>query len=245
MPVRIHPLACGWLTSDAGVMISGQTGEFRMPVASYLLEHPDGLVLFDTGLHPDLAHSVERMHGVDSIFSADLDPSETIGPTLEAKGFDPASVDVIVSSHLHFDHCGGHGEIPNARVLVQRNEWEAGHDARMIEFGVYDPADFDLGHEVTLLDGEHDVFGDGALRLVPTPGHTPGHQSLVVDGKHILVGDACYCRLALDLDTLPQYSVDAEQQRAVFAWLREQETAGAQLLFSHDAEQWKSLPSVI
>ena len=108
-----------------------------------------------------------------------------------------------MSSHLHFDHCGGHVEVPNARLLVQRPEWEAGHNARLIEFGVYDPADFDIGHDVELLEGEHDIFGDGTLRVVVTPGHTSGHQSLVVEGETILVGDACYCRLALDLDALP------------------------------------------
>ena len=108
---------------------------------------------------------------------------------------------------------------------MQRPEWDAGHNARLIEFGVYDPADFDIGHAVELLDGDHDIFGDGTIRAVLTPGHTSGHQSLVIEGKTILVGDACYCRLALDLDALPSYSYDGDRQRETFTWLRAQEAA--------------------
>ena len=109
----------------------------------------------------------------------------------------------------------------------------------LIEFGVYDPADFDIGHDVELLDGDHDIFGDGTMRAVVTPGHTSGHQSLVIEGKTILVGDACYCRLALDLDVLPSYSYDGDRQRETFMWLREQEAGGAELVFSHDLAQWE------
>ena len=237
----IHPISCGWLTTDAGTMITGQTGDFRMPVPAFLVEHPKGLVLFDSGMHPDVAHSTDRLHGLESMFTPELAPDGSVGPQLRAAGFDPADVAFIVSSHLHFDHCGGHVEVPNARLLVQSPEWQAGHNARLIEFGVYDPADFDIGHDVELLDGEHDIFGDGTLRTVVTPGHTSGHQSLVVEGRTILVGDACYCRLALDLDALPSYSYDAERQRETFTWLREQEAGGAQLVFSHDLAQWESL----
>ena len=222
-------------------MIEGQTGDFRMPVASFLVEHPQGLVLFDTGMHPDVTHSNDRLHGLESMFTPELAPDGSVGPQLRAAGFDPADVAFIVSSHLHFDHCGGHVEIPNARVLVQAPEWKAGHHPRLIEAGVYDPADFDIGHDVELLDGEHDVFGDGTLRIVPTAGHTPGHQSLIVDSTTILVGDACYCRLALDLDALPSYSYDPDKQRETFRWLREQDAAGVRLLFSHDLAQWESL----
>jgi len=236
----IHPISCGWLTTDAGTMIAGQSGDFRMPVPAFLVEHPEGLV-FDTGMHPDVAHSTDRLHGLESMFTPELAPDGSVGPQLRAAGFDPPDVAFIVSSHLHFDHCGGHVEVPNARLLVQRAEWEAGHHPRAIEHGVYDPADFDIGHDVSLLEGEHDIFGDGTLRIVATAGHTPGHQSLIVDGTTILVGDACYCRLGLDLDTLPLFAYDTDRQRETFTWLRAQEAAGAQLLFSHDMAQWEAL----
>jgi glyoxylase-like metal-dependent hydrolase (beta-lactamase superfamily II) len=150
-------------------------------------------------------------------------------------------VDVAVVSHLHFDHCGGLGQLPGARVLVQRSEWDAAFDDGLVAFGVFNPGDFDLGHDRVELDGEHDVFGDGSLRIVPTPGHTPGHQSLLVDGETLLVGDACYCQLALDRDALPRFAADPERQRKVFGWLRHEQAAGRRLVFSHDPDQWSTL----
>jgi glyoxylase-like metal-dependent hydrolase (beta-lactamase superfamily II) len=74
-----------------------------------------------------------------------------------------------------------------------------------------------------------------------TPGHTKGHQSLLIENRLLLVGDACYCRLALDRDALPPFAADLERQRKTFAWLRRREAAGVTLVFSHDIEQWTSL----
>jgi N-acyl homoserine lactone hydrolase len=243
LPVR--PLLCGWLTGDMGSMVEGHSGAYRMPVPAFLIEHPRGLVLFDTGLHPELASSTARLRGLDKLFAPALSPDGSVGPRLAAAGHDPADVKVIVASHLHFDHCGGNVGVPNARLAVQRKEWDVAHDPGAQVSGAYNPGDFDVGHDVDGLDGRHDLFGDGRLVIEPTPGHTAGHQSLVVDGAFVLVGDACYCRLALDTDGLPPYSFDAAEQRRAFAWLRDQEAMGRRLIFSHDLGQWQSLPEVL
>ena len=68
---------------------------------------------------------------------------------------------------------------------------------------------------------------------------------MLVEGRLLLVGDACYCRLALDRDALPVYSPDPERQRATFGWLREQEAAGVDLVFSHDPDQWAALTPIL
>lgn len=160
-------------------------------------------------------------------------------------GVAPETIDFKINSHLHFDHCGGNAEVPNARVAVQQSEWAVAHDPAAQVSGAYNPGDFDVGHDVDGLDGRHDLFGDGRVVVEPTPGHTAGHQSLVVDGTYVLVGDACYCRVALETDALPPYSFDAAEQRRGFAWLREQEAMGRRLVFSHDLGQWESLPEVL
>jgi glyoxylase-like metal-dependent hydrolase (beta-lactamase superfamily II) len=245
MALPIRPLLCGWITGDAGGIIAGRSGQSRIPVPAFLIEHPRGLVLFDSGLHPELAESTARMRGLDKYFTPELSPDGSVGPRLRAAGYDPAGVAVIVTSHLHFDHCGGHLEVPNARVVVQGSEWAAALDPRAQASGAYNPSDFDVGHPLELLDGSHDLFGDGRVVVEPTPGHTAGHQSLVVDGTYVLVGDACYCRLALETDGLPPHAFDHAQQRKGFAWLREQEGKGRRLVFSHDLDQWESLPSVL
>jgi N-acyl homoserine lactone hydrolase len=245
MTVRIRPLECGWLTSDAAGMVKGQTGKMRMPVPAFLVEHPRGTLVFDTGMHPQLLESTERLRSTAPLFDLELTSDSFLASRLGDAEVDADDVRLVATSHLHFDHAGGLCEVPNARVLVQRAEWDAAFEPSLVEYGVFNPGDFDLGHDRELLDGEHDVFGDGSVRLVPTPGHTKGHQSLVVEDRVMLVGDACYCRLALDLDALPAFAADAERQRKTFAWLREQESAGVQLVFSHDTDQWNSLGALI
>ena len=226
-------------------MIASASGPFRMPVPAFLIEHPQGLVLFDTGLHPELATFPGRLRGLEQFYVPTIDPDGTVGPRVRQAGHDPADVDVIVSSHLHFDHCGGHVDVPNARIIVQREEWSIAHRAEAQVSGAYDPTDFELGHPVELIDGKHDLFGDGRIVLEPTPGHTVGHQSVVVDGTIVLIGDACYCRVALDSDRLPPFAFDFDRQRRGFAWLRRQEAAGRRLVFSHDLGQWEALPEVL
>ena len=109
---------------------------------------------------------------------------------------------------------------------------------------MYNPEDFDLGQELTQLDGEHDVFGDGSVVLVPTPGHTAGHQSLRViteTGPVFLAADACYFRRSLDELAAPSFGFDLDQQRASMRLIAEMEHAGATLVFGHDPDQWSGL----
>lgn len=241
MPVRVRPLECGWLTSDTGSMLSGRLGRMHMPVGAFLVEHEQGTVVFDTGMHPDLVEDARRLGPLESMFEVHLEPDGLLGARLRAADLDPADVDLAVLSHLHYDHAGGLVQVPDARMVVQRREWSAAQDPVLAELGIYQPADFDIGHEVQLLEGRHDLFGDGSVVAVPTPGHTSGHQSLLIEGRLLLVGDACYCQLALDEDVLPPVAADAELQRAGFVWLREQAAAGVRLVYSHDPVQWPTL----
>jgi glyoxylase-like metal-dependent hydrolase (beta-lactamase superfamily II) len=234
-------LECGWLTSDAALMVTGQTGTMRMPVPAFVVEHARGTLVFDTGMHPELLERTDRMRSTADLFDLHISADCMLPARLAEIDIDPAAVTHAALSHLHFDHCGGLVGVPNARVLVQRAEWDAAFDDGLVEFGVYNPGDFDLGHDRDVVDGEHDVFGDGSVKLVPTPGHTAGHQSLLIEDRLLLVGDACYCRLALDLDALPGFSADADRQRATFGELRKREANGTTLVFSHDADQWATL----
>jgi glyoxylase-like metal-dependent hydrolase (beta-lactamase superfamily II) len=233
------------MTSARSGFLEGEPGMMRYPVPGFLCEHAGGLVLFDTGLHPDLATSRDRLRLIAGLFTIEMGPEHTVTAQLGARGFDPGDVDLAVLSHLHFDHTGGTAELTNARIVVQRAEWEAAHDPRVVKLGSSDPTTFDIGREVQLLDGGHDLFGDGSLEVVPTIGHTPGHQSLLVNRDLMLVADACYLADALARDHHPELAWDRAEQAATFAALRAAEADGVRLVYSHDVDQWHSLPAVL
>lgn len=241
--VRVRALTCGWLTSDGGAMVTGLTGPMHMPVGAFLVEHPRGTLVFDTGMHPEVLATKARLRSLGELFEVELSDDGTVAGQLAALDVDAAAVDLAFCSHLHFDHAGGLSLLPNARLVVQAREWQAGFKERLVEAGLYNPDDFDLGHDRLELDGGHDVFGDGSVVAVPTAGHTPGHQSLLVEGRLLLVGDACYCRYALDHDATPAFGYDLDAMRAVYADLRRREAEGVTLVFSHDEDQWADLPA--
>jgi N-acyl homoserine lactone hydrolase len=128
---------------------------------------------------------------------------------------------------------------------VQRAEWEAGHDADAIRTNFYDPKDYDTGHPVRTVEGEHDLFGDGRVVCFPTFGHTPGHQSLRLrldGGEVVLASDACYLRRTLDELHLPSIVHDREAMLASLRRLRGLRDAGARIFYGHDPEFWSTVP---
>ncbi len=206
------------------------TGAPRVePCLGYLIEHPDALLLVDTGMgsHPDVdAHYRPRRH--------------PLGSALAGAGVRQEDVELVVNCHLHFDHCGGNPELPGRAIFTQRVELESARST----------ADYTLpelvdapGLRYEELDGEAEVL-PGVL-VVPTPGHTAGHQSLVVrrgDGTVVVAGQSH--------DTATAYSVDALAWRARReghappplppAWInRLQQLDPARVVFAHDHAVWE------
>ena len=246
MSVRLLALTCGWLTGPAGGFLAGATGRLRVPVPVFLIDHPGGKVLFDSGLHPDAGRDPEtRLGPAAQVFDVELEDGEDVAARLEALGIDAADIRFLITSHLHFDHTGGHASIPNARLVVQRREWEAGRDPDLMAHNYYDARNYDLGHEVLAVDGEHDLFGDGSVVCLPTYGHTPGHQSLRVrlaGGDAVLTADACYLRRTLEELHLPAIVHDPAAMLAALHRLRELQQAGARIFYGHDPEFWATVP---
>lgn len=242
--MKIVPLEIGRLDTDLMELI-GRPGTAMLPIPSWLIEHPRGLVLFDTGLHTGLRNDSSRLRGVFDKTTIEFPVGEELSSRLAAAGYAASDIAVVVFSHLHFDHCGGTWEIPNARLVLQKAEWKSAHHPRLIEAGLYDPADFELGHDRLLVDGVHDVFGDGAIVCVPTPGHTRGHQSLRVElasGPVVLTADCVYFGSMLDQMQVPPHGADLQVQLASMRELARLRSAGCRLLFGHDAAQFNSLP---
>jgi len=246
--MRLLPLQIGTIAMDMG-RVTGAEETRRFPVPAWLIEHPDGLVLFDTGMHIDLQTSFDRI-GAETAKSItpDFEPGQEVSAQLAERGIRPGDIDRIVISHLHFDHCGGNEELPDARVVIQQAEWDSAHDQRMIDYGVYNPDDYDHGHDVHQISGEHDVFGDGRLICLPTPGHTRGHQSLRIEldsGPVVLTGDCVYLESMLDDMVVPRMASERAQkiQLQSMQYLASLRQQGCQLLFGHDMAQIDAIPT--
>jgi glyoxylase-like metal-dependent hydrolase (beta-lactamase superfamily II) len=244
--IRLFAMTCGWLTGPLANFLAGETGRIRVPVPCFLIDHPKGKVLFDSGMHPETQlDSAARLGSIAKLFDVDFKPGEEVASRLAALDVDAGEIQYLVNSHLHFDHTGGNATIRNARLVVQRREWKAGKDDDQIHRNFYDPRDYDTGHDVLAVDGEHDLFGDGGVVCLPTYGHTPGHQSLRVElerGPVILTGDACYlCRTLEDLH-LPSVVFDQEAMLQSLRQLRALRDAGARIFYGHDPEFWRTVP---
>lgn len=247
MTVKLFAFTCGWLEGDLGRLMEGGEGRVRLPIPAYLVEHPKGRLLFDTGIHRDCQSDPQGRLGdrLTQLFSFDYHAGEDIAARLEAIGRDPARIDLVVNSHFHFDHVGGNALVPNATMVVQRKEWEAGSDPDIAARHGYDRRDFDLGHKLRLADGECDVFGDGAVVCLPTPGHTPGHQSLklrLASGEVVLAADSCYFCRTLRERRLPRFVHDRGLMLDSLDRLARLEAAGARIFFGHDAAFWRDVP---
>lgn len=178
----------------------GEWSDETLPVNVFLVHHPEGLCLFDTGQTAEAAQPgyLPRWHPFLRLARFELGPADEIGAQLMCAGVDPQSVRWVVLSHLHTDHVGGVGSFPAAEMIVSQVEWKRarGVAGRLrgylpARWPLPDPVLVDLaGPPVGPFPGSFDVAGDGRLLVVATPGHTPGHVSLVVrdDGSGFFLG---------------------------------------------------------
>jgi N-acyl homoserine lactone hydrolase len=247
MGIRLYAMTCGHLTGDLGDLMEGGEGRIRVPIPAYLIEHPKGVALFDSGVHPECQTNPAARLGLrlSALFDFDYRPGEEVSARLMAIGRDPARIDILINSHFHFDHVGGNALIPNATMLVQRREWEAGNDPDSAALRGFNRRDFDLGHKLLLIDGEHDVFDDGSVLCLPTYGHTPGHQSLRVrlpGGDIVLAADSCYFCRTLRERRLPRRVYDRAAMLASLDRLAALEAGGARIFYGHDPKFWQTVP---
>jgi glyoxylase-like metal-dependent hydrolase (beta-lactamase superfamily II) len=257
--IRIHAIDAGQIRLDGGAMfgiVPKPLWEKRIPADSrnriplamtcLLIEAPDALVLIDTGVGSKESDKSRDIYGVDN----EGDPSR-LEDGIRQAGFQPEDIDLVVLTHLHFDHAGGAtvlgpGDViapafPRAKHIVQKGELEfSGRDNERIrasyvqrnigpltEAGVWDLPDGD-----TLLTR--------GVRLLRTPGHTPNHQSVLVESDGATacyLADACPTRahiplpwiMGLDLEPL----VSLETKRGLWKRAREEDWL---LIFEHDAD---------
>ena len=242
--LKLYLFDCGHLALDSLARFSiddGETDVRELIVPCYIVEHPDGRMLWDGGLPSSYTEPPSHRPNAridvplaDQLAALDL-------------GFDLATLDYVAFSHMHYDHVGVANEIEGATWLVQRPE----HEAMFAPQADGSPAEPELyanlrDAETILLDGDHDVFGDGRVRILSAPGHTPGHQVLFLDlaetGPLVLSGDLYHFRLSREDRRVPTFNFDEAQTLAsmdkVEAFVAE---TGATFWIEHDLALFETL----
>jgi N-acyl homoserine lactone hydrolase len=199
----------------------------------YLVKHAKGWFLWDTGIADAVAAMPNGLTPADPKAVTWRRP-KTLAAQLEKLGLKPDDVKMMAVSHTHPDHTGNVELFPQAMLYVQKAEYDwpgANNEPR-----------FKPSHPVELLAGDKDVFGDGSVTILSTPGHTPGHQSLLVKlpktGAVVLSGDAVHFKDNWDNRRVPSMNANKDQSAASMQKIAD--TLGkekAQLWINHDKVQ--------
>ena len=173
--IEILPLEIATFTFPDDEPNAGEEGV----VVAFVIRHPSGDFLFDTGIGFGSQEMEDRYHP----------RPRRLGDVLSEAGIDPHGLTAVVNCHLHVDHAGQNTAVKGIPIYVQRAEWEIAHttDHTILEWIDYDGADY------RLQDGDYELAPE--IGVIATPGHTPGHQSIVVrqlEGPIILAGQAVY-----------------------------------------------------
>jgi len=235
----LYALQNGFMGFERSGLFYGElSGErVQIPVTCYLIRTSDATILFDTGLSPRAIPGLRRTDPLARFTEEDL-----LVHRLDSLGLEPASVDLVVLSHLHYDHAGGAALFQDSELIVQQDEYSYAHYPASFFASFYYRKNYDLpGYRWRLLDGDAELVpGITALR---SDGHTPGHQSLLVElpqtGPVILAGDCCYWQQSIDHETPP--GVVWDPTRAMHSIKRLKTIArlmGGRIFPSHDPAFW-------
>lgn len=243
--LRLYVLDCGIITVANGDSMGFKPGELKNPnmvTPCFLIAHPRGTMMWDTGEIPDSAFASGVSPAKLGAFTVD----RPLLPQLAAIGYTPADITYLALSHYHGDHVANSNAFAGSTWIVQKGERDAifapRKDTGKKLGGVGDAAYFTklANSKTLLLNGEdHDVFGDGTVVIKFTPGHTPGHQSLFLKlaktGPVLLSGDLYHYPEEITYKRIPSFDFDKEQTAKSRAMIEEfVKKNHAQLWIQHD-----------
>lgn len=250
--IRLYMFQTGHIRQrEVNIKLGTSQDEFLTPIPWYLITHPKGNVVIDGGTAVEAARDPKGYWGATSdVYYPLLTEEETCVNQLTAAGFKVEDVRYVLQSHLHLDHTGGTGRFPNATHIVQRKEYDYAFNPDWFSTGGYIRPDFDKADlKWEFLDGEatdrFDLYGDGVIRMIFSPGHSPGHQSFLItlpkQPKPILLTiDATYTMDHWNEKALPGFLTSAiETAHSVKKLRRLAEDTGALVVPGHDLETWK------
>ncbi|MFC3051736.1 N-acyl homoserine lactonase family protein [Kordiimonas pumila] len=246
--IKLYALDCGEIEMlDLGLFSreGKYDGQKNSAVDTcFLIRHPDGDMLWDTGLPEGLNALPEGL--INGPFHIKVPVKLT--DQLQELGMTPADIEILSISHSHFDHVGNAGLFARAKFVVNANEYDHmfRDEARADEQTFASYKALENAKTVKITD-RYDVFGDGSVEIIPTPGHTPGHSSLLVrlpnSGAVLLTGDMYHLTRARELRTVPRFNTDPEQTLVsmdVFEDLAEIESA--RVVIQHEKADFQDFP---
>jgi glyoxylase-like metal-dependent hydrolase (beta-lactamase superfamily II) len=248
---RLYVLECGEARTEDVSMWSpgvdvGVAREFSDNC--YLIRHGNHWLLWDSGMSDAIAAKPEGVSAGGGILT--LFVRRTLASQLEALHVAPSDITHVAFSHFHGDHVGNANLFTAATVLVQRAEYDLAFGPDAAKAG-YSPALYSAlkDNPAVKLDGDHDVFGDGSVVILATPGHTPGHQCLLVrlpkQGAVVLSGDMVHFRENWDSQRVPARNFDREQSLRCMARIADLLVAEAAVLWiNHDRTQSSGMPRI-
>jgi len=256
--MKLYVFTSGELTIDKSALQTGAApGKIKIPVAFFLIKHPKGNVLFDTGNNDKIIQDVTYW-GPLAAMDPGRPPDVAIDAQLGKIGVKPSDINYVILGHMHLDHAGNVGKFPGSTVVVQRDEIENAFWPRPGTAGPYIAADFsmlrgDIGapmankQPVIELNGDLDLFGDGSIYIHRAVSHTPGSQIALVrlpkTGLVVLTSDVCYLKENLTKDILPSVGLtyDPTGMLDAYAYIkRALDIEKGDVIFAHDAEVFKA-----
>jgi N-acyl homoserine lactone hydrolase len=239
--LRLYVLDCGKITPanvDAYGLNPSEMANTNMMTPCFLVVHPRGSLIWDTGEIPDSAFKDGVSPQKLNAFTVD----RPLLPQLLAIGYIPSNITYLALSHYHLDHVANAGLFAGSTWIVQKGDRDPIFAPRQAGSRVADPKYFEslANSKTILLNGEdHDVFGDGTVVIKSTPGHTPGHQSLFLKlantGNVLLSGDLYHYPEEITYKKVPSFDTDREQTAKSRAMIEDFVRQNhAQLWIQHD-----------
>ena len=257
---RMYAFSSGPLTIGKGVLQNFATMDppIVIPVGFYVIKHPKGNILFDTGNNDKLIEDKNWWPAGLQGLKPGMTPDVAIDVQLKKIGLTPDDIKYVVCSHLHLDHGGNVGKFPNSTIVVQKSEiqnafWPEPGTGGPYIIGDVMPlrapnSNYPNAVKMIQLDGDLDLFGDGSVVVKRWVAHTPGSQMMTVKLKNtglaILTGDNVYFRENVDKSIAPNLvlAYDPAGFYKAYEWIRMMmATQKADYFTAHDPDAFKAM----
>jgi len=247
--MKLYQVTSGYLELDKGFLtaMTDVGKRIKVPVAMYIIDHPRGLVIYDTGNADDVSDGGCAAYWGKALCES-ITPIQTrdevIDRWLAKFGYAVDDVKYVIYSHFHLDHAGNIEMFPKAKHVVQKEELKTAWWPEKWQSGPFVLKDYDETRDFDFMElsGDFDLFADGSIVILDTKGHTQGHQSLLVRlpkaGTLILAGDAVYTP-ENEAGTLPGISWNTfESMQSINRLKQLRDAEDGELWYSHGPEQY-------